>query len=305
MYPVIRVDPTQSESPELLGTKRKFWYSDAEGKRWLFKAEERGTGEDWAEKICCELAALLGLPHVHYDLAEESISDTPGVVCASMATGSSQLVLGNQLLLERDDRYPTDVIAKYRVRAHTIEAVTSVLTDLEPPTVEWCRELPLDVVSALDIFTGYVMLDALTANQDRHHENWGALRVDGALRLAPTFDHGASLARNLSDEERKRRVESRDRGFQVPAFAQRARSAFYGSDVASRSMGTFEAWQGFAVRSPLAAQGWRNRLAALDTSAISKLLLDVPPNRLSGIGQEFTLALLLENQRRIVRGEDV
>ncbi|MCQ5056911.1 hypothetical protein NE606_19990, partial [Agathobaculum butyriciproducens] len=53
-----------------MGTKRKFWFSE-EGTRHLFKAEERGTGEDWAEKLACELGRRLGLPHVEYDLAEE------------------------------------------------------------------------------------------------------------------------------------------------------------------------------------------------------------------------------------------
>ena len=45
-------------------------------------------------------------------------------------------------------------------------------------------------------FVGYVLLDAWIANQDRHHENWGALRHGDELRLAPTFDHGASLVNN-------------------------------------------------------------------------------------------------------------
>lgn len=37
----------------------------------LFKAEDRGTGEDWAEVVACHLCALLGLPHVEYELAAE------------------------------------------------------------------------------------------------------------------------------------------------------------------------------------------------------------------------------------------
>jgi hypothetical protein len=56
MFQTIRVDRSAAEAMEWLGTKRKFWFSRA-GVRWLFKAEERGTGEDWAEKIACELAA--------------------------------------------------------------------------------------------------------------------------------------------------------------------------------------------------------------------------------------------------------
>jgi hypothetical protein len=64
MFPTVPVDPAKAESLEQLGTKRKFWFTDDQGRRVLFKAEERGTGEDWAEKLACELAGLLGLPHV-------------------------------------------------------------------------------------------------------------------------------------------------------------------------------------------------------------------------------------------------
>jgi hypothetical protein len=127
--------------------------------------------------------------------------------------------------------------------------------------------------------------------------------VDGVLRLAPTFDHGASLARNLADGERQSRLLSIDRGFQIPSFARRARSAFYAHDAAAKSMGTLDAWQAFARLAPLAAEAWRERLRSIDAGAINHLLQEIPPNRLTAIGQKFTAALLLENQRRIVAGE--
>ena len=53
MFPIIRVNADSSEELEPLGTKRKFWFMDAQQRRMLFKAEERGTGEDWAEKVAC------------------------------------------------------------------------------------------------------------------------------------------------------------------------------------------------------------------------------------------------------------
>ena len=53
MFPTIRVNIDSSEELEPLGTKRKFWFMDAQQRRMLFKAEERGTGDDWAEKVAC------------------------------------------------------------------------------------------------------------------------------------------------------------------------------------------------------------------------------------------------------------
>ena len=70
MFRIQPVDRRQREAMENLGTKPKFWFSDGD-RRMLFKAEERGTGEDWAEKVACHLCELLGVPRVHYELAEE------------------------------------------------------------------------------------------------------------------------------------------------------------------------------------------------------------------------------------------
>jgi len=64
MFQVIRVDFRNAQELEPLGSKRKFWFKDELGRRMLFKAEERGTGDDWAEKVASEFCALLGLPHV-------------------------------------------------------------------------------------------------------------------------------------------------------------------------------------------------------------------------------------------------
>jgi hypothetical protein len=71
MFPVLRVDSRKSEAIQPLGTKRRFWLRE-DDRRLLLKAEERGTGQDWAEKIACELSALLGLPHVDHELPIES-----------------------------------------------------------------------------------------------------------------------------------------------------------------------------------------------------------------------------------------
>jgi len=167
MFRTVLVDGKAAEVLESVGTKRKFWFSQGS---WLFKDEARGTGEDCAEKIACELAGL-----------------------------------GNQLLLARDPNYPGEVQRRYKVKEYTVTAVAECIEHLAVPSAEWTENLPNEINTARGIFVGYIMLDAWVANQDRHHQNWGAIRVpDQAMMfLAPTFDHGASLARNLSDEDEK------------------------------------------------------------------------------------------------------
>ena len=62
-YPIIEVPEGASSQLEQLGTKSKFWYRDEHDKRGMFKRGRPGTGENWAEKVCCEICRLLGLPH--------------------------------------------------------------------------------------------------------------------------------------------------------------------------------------------------------------------------------------------------
>jgi hypothetical protein len=103
-FTIRQVDRSRSQSVEPLGSKPKFWFRDG-ARRLLFKADDRGTGEDWAEVIACHLCGLLGLPHVEYELAGEYDNQEyirPGVVCENMAPKPAILVLGNQLLLALD-----------------------------------------------------------------------------------------------------------------------------------------------------------------------------------------------------------
>lgn len=302
MFSIIPVDRRQADALEPLGTKSKFWFTAADGRRLLFKAEERGTGEDWAEKVACELAGLLGLPHVHYELAVETSGQTPGVVCASCVPPGQSLAHGNQLLLAADPAYPTDH-KRFRVSAHTVDAVAAVVRSLGPPQPAWMGGAPADVTTALDVFAGYLLLDAWVANQDRHHENWGAIRDGAMLSLGPTFDHGASLARNLKDEERHERRTTKDGNRRVGPFARKARSALYADTSEKRPLSTVAAWQAFAKFAPAGATAWLARLAGVNSGTVRDVLARVPPERLSAIAREFTLELLEENHRRLLNGD--
>lgn len=303
MFPVIRIRSSEAEAVEYLGTKAKFWYRDGE-RQMLFKAEERGTGEDWAEKIACELCALLGLPHVHYEMAYDLDQQRPGVVCASCAPPPLALAHGNQLLLALDPAYPAGAENRYRSRAHTVDAVFEVVSLLRLPDPGWRAHLPPPIQTADGIFAGYLLLDAWIANQDRHHENWGAIWDGEQLALAPSFDHGAALARNLSDEERHERLTSRDQRRRVPYFAARARSALFATPTAAKPLATLDAWRAFAARVPGDAAIWRERLAAVEPVAVEAVVDQIPPDRMSAVCRRFTLDLLSENRRRLLQADN-
>lgn len=308
MYRVHQVSRKQAESFEQLGTKYKFWYTDSTDpnnpRRMLFKADDRGTGEDWAEKVCCELATLLGLPHVQYEMAQDE--EFPGVVSENFAPASYQLVLGNVLLslvftALNKNTYP--ISQRFAVKEHTVKTVGAVIENLiKPPPDKWIATLPNGIRSALDFFIGYVLLDAWVANQDRHHENWGALLDKTELYLAPTFDHGASLARNISDEERKERLTTKDTNRQIPAFAAKASSAFFLHETDKKPLTTLDAWLEFSKNSPQAKYIWLNRLSGIELKQVKSIIDQIPGHRMSEVCREFTIQLLEENKRRLLEG---
>jgi len=303
-YSIQKVERNQAQAFEPIGSKPKFWFREG-SRELLFKADDRGTGEDWAEKITCELCRLIGLPHVDYELAVEVCDGQdflPGVVCENMSPGPTILALGNELLFESDPEYPRE--KRFRVRQHSVANVVEIVATLEPPEAPWMQDAPTVIQSALDVFVGYVMLDAWVANQDRHHENWAAIRDGSVLRLAPTFDHGAALARNLLDAERQERLTTKDRNRTIAAFVRKGRSAFYGSGEEKRPLELKSAWREFAKRAPEAANAWLDRLAAISSDQMDEIIDQVPTSRMSSISKEFTIRLLEANQQRLLERND-
>ncbi len=179
MYSITKINRAEAEDIEHLGAKRKYWVT-IDGEGFLFKAEERSTGEDWAEKVVCELARMLGIPHVVYDLAlehEGQMAAQPGVICRSFAPRPLTLVHGNQLLASQDPGYPAFSGQNYGIREYTVEAVSNAIQLLQPPPSPWIESVPQGINTAMAVFIGYVMLDAWVANQDRHHQNWAAIQT--------------------------------------------------------------------------------------------------------------------------------
>ncbi len=159
----------------------------------LFKGDDLDIGEDWSEKIACEICRLLGIPHAHYEMACIIGSQSFGVVCESIVREKQILIHGNELLYNLGDNYPDkNVLLKPRdVKEYSVDCVQNVLTQCDDLPIDWWDNLPEGIASTLDVFIGYIMLDALIGNCDRHHENWGVLADEQYLFLAPTFDHGA------------------------------------------------------------------------------------------------------------------
>jgi hypothetical protein len=108
----------------------------------------------------------------------------------------------------------------HRQSDHTWENILAVFAHLT--AIE-----PLERSAEADM-AGYVVLDALIGNVDRHHQNWGCLLhmlPNGTPRLtiAPSFDHASSLGRELLPEDAGRLVAER----RVPGYVGKGRGGIY------------------------------------------------------------------------------
>lgn len=301
MYPIITIPPDAPEAEEPLGTKKKFWYGDHQ---YLFKAARRNTGEDWAEVVCAEVAQRLGLPHAEYKLARWEGANRPedenGVVSENFCPPTAALILGNELLSETDPDYQGTGVSQFRVSAHTVDRVLAVLR-ARAPRLPLGWPAPEDVNDAVNVLIGYLLLDAFVGNTDRHHENWGIVRLAGGeLHLAPTFDHASSLGCHLTDDDRAVRLITRDRNRTVAAFAAKSRSALYGSETERSPLLTADAFLTAAQHDRTAGIHWLNALELLTDREIAILLGNVPRERMSNTAAEFAEQLLLINKSRLL-----
>ena len=294
---MVIVDPSTIEAPEAMGTKRKHWFRDQRLHRSLFKVTRAGTGEDWAEKIAAELASKIGLPHAHYELGLSG-SDR-GSVSPTFVSEASALIHGNELLLAFDPEYVEfDSIA--RKADYTVDRVLQVIASAG---VELPHEFDpsAEIKSAGDLLTGYLMLDALIGNTDRHHENWAVIERrtnSGVFRyLAPTFDHASSLGRNEPEDRVVLRVSTTDATATVEAYASRAKSPFFGDS--GQQMSPLAVFTRAARHHPHAARVWTNQLRRVTDSAIAEIVGRVPPLLITPAMRTFVERFLRFNRQQL------
>lgn len=297
-YPVIDISGWMQLGIEEMGTKAKAWYAppDDPDARYLFKEGRPATGENWSEMVAAELCELLGVPHAVYGLAKQG--DRQGVLTRHFVPGNGELVHGNELLVEADAGYRQALV--YHQREHTLSRVLSIVRDkIGNPPPGWDGDG--DLRTALDVFVGYLMLDAWIANTDRHHENWAMIRLaDGTRHLAPSYDHASSLGRNETDERRMKRLATKDARQGMKWFVERARSAFFATEADRKPMTTLKAFKEAAEVEPAAARGWLERLRVVDFADVRRVFERLPSGWISGPAIDFALKMLELNRNRLL-----
>jgi hypothetical protein len=169
-----------------------------------------------------------------------------------------------------------------------------------PPTGEGA-----ELGDGADWFVGYLVLDALIVNGDRHHENWAVLQRnagEGPRSLAPSYDHASSLGRELRDEERGARLSGRDPRHTVAAYVGRARSAFFGAAGDRKPLGPRDAFVVAATAKPKAGEFWLARVAALGHNEIQGIVQAIPISMMSDVSRAFALEMMRIARERLLEG---
>lgn len=295
-FPIIFVTKEAYElrTEETMGSKSKFWFEHEKLGRCLYKQVLHTPDEDWAEKVAAELCELLELPHAVYELAETWKGDR-GVVSLYFLPEKGTLDHGNEILSRFVPNYPAS--GTYKVSQHTIDTVLGVIEG-ETVNLPLSWTAPSGIKAAVEVFVGYLLLDAWIGNGDRHHENWGFVRNKVAstavetLHLAPTYDHASSLGRDLSDDQRRKRS--------IEAYVNKCSSAFYSSVSDRKPLKTFDVFHQVREYYPEAADVWLERLKSVSKANILGVFSRIPSTRISSIAADFAQKILEINQHKLL-----
>lgn len=312
-FPIIDISEYIPQADEQMGTKVKFWLK-WEGQQWLFKFNRKDYGEDWAEKIAGEFAHILQIPCPRSELAV--FKGKYGVLVESFThkaqtekggpTKIAELVHGNDLIaLLVDPKYPKQL--RMNNRDHTLDRIEEVLGNFQiAPSQQQFLSVHPEEDDAFDLFVGFLLLDALVSNTDRHHRNWGVRRwqfKQENLHLAPSFDHASSLGRNFNDEQRNDRLSSKDANFRPEAYAMKAPTRIYENSEDKRPFSAIEAYRAASSKRPHSGRFWSDRLANIPLSSFEAIIDKVPQQRMTLCTRDFCKAMIQATYASLIETE--
>lgn len=307
MFPVVDVTGWERLNTEQMGTKPKFWCLDKSGNKCLFKESRSHAGEHWSEKLAAEIAGVLGIPHAEIELAV--CDGKNGTLSRNFLSPDEPgaLVHGNELLFEHDPDYPMDA-SNFRLVQHTLDRIFAALRRSGALLPDGFKA-PKNVGSACELFVGYLLLDALIVNTDRHHANWAVIIsrcLDGTDRveIAPTFDHASSLGRELTDERRLAKLNAEKKWHDLKNPARRdqtvvgylekeeGRSRIYGSEQDVKALHPMQVFEKARAEFLEAADAWIDRLASVELTEFESIVSEVPLAIMSQQARNFSLCVI-------------
>lgn len=287
-YPIVEVKREWIVNPEDMGTKKKIWYCNPRNTtKWLFKHPRPDTGEHWAEKIAAGVASAIGVRHAKVELA--TFQGKRGSVTESFVCSNRTLLHGNQMLEVIIAGY--DPERRSHQSHHTLKNIWKV--------VEAVFVNPERAREAKCTIAGYIVLDALIGNTDRHHENWGVLwQLDGngwMVDMAPSFDHASSLGRELMDCRRDQLMEEN----RVGDYAEKGHGALYWTGNKSRGPSPLELVRQATRNYPEFFRPVATNLASVGEDTVRQIVHLIPSGWMSSSERRFAITLMNDNYKKL------
>lgn len=284
LFPILALKTDSPKLTEQLGSKPKFWFRwEGDTQPWLFKYTREGTGEDWSEKIAAEIARLIELPAARVELAD--FMGKRGSASRSFVFQHEgvDLVHGDELLAGHVIGYDRDKV--FRHSSHSIHNIVEAVTKVFPDQAQ--RDAQLGRLA------GFIILDALIGNTDRHHQNWGLLRRTAASggimqEIAPSFDHASSLGRN----EPAAGMERRLREGQVLHYARKGRGGIFWLSADAKGANPLDLAERAAQKWPQYFRPWLERLRQLSDTDFDAIIARVPSDWMDDLQKDFCRAFL-------------
>jgi hypothetical protein len=277
---------------EAEGSDAKEWLADPHNDRWLCKpavTPENGVqqGEDWSEWLAAAVASSLAVPHATIRLATRN--GVPAALSRSLRATGEELQAGAVLL----QGVPGFVPRSKTRTGHTLLNIRTVLETVTAPQ-SWPGQAGAG--AAFGVFCGYLVLDALIANTDRHEENWAVIRgKDAVVRLCASYDHATSLGFNLSDERRDQLAASPER---LQAWLERGTAIRF--EGGRRRTLVRHAVQAVELAPSWARSWWSPAVAHLDVDSLRVLIDTAAPPSMSVQARSFAIQLVEANRRRLL-----
>ena len=296
VVPVSRARTSDYDERERLGSKEKFWFRHSDGKLWLFKYPRRESGEHWAEKIAAEIAALIGVNCAEVQLAR--CNNDLGVKSLSFTQPEWLKVHGNEIMVENIEEYDENV--RFGQRGHNIGNIVAAIA-------KWAERNDMDLDAVQSELVSYAILDGLIGNTDRHHENWMFFYDPDqrAYELAPTYDHGSSLGRELQDVSRR---ISRSRqhildsdGVLNYLLNRSSGGSVYANRHSNQAPPPLRTAQLICRWQPAVARPWLERLLTVPGGEFRGVINKVPPEFMSDTAKQFAYQFVMVSKSELLR----
>ena len=294
-------EPLYDELVEPLGKKTKYWIEigkEPHKTKWLVKlvrSDELGTrGEDWAEWVVRQLSLKLGVPTAEVQPAiviNQGGIRQRAIMSRNLAPIGLSLMHGNELISIYDDEYDED-----KNRHNPRYTVETIKAALEFQSVQVPPGLDPSLKTAFDVFTGYLVLDALVSGRDRHHRNWGVLVPPGAeartMILAPSYDHGNAFG----NQEPEAKIIQMITDGRIDRWVLKGKSQHFVGKPSLVEVAT----KALSFSSPSAAKFWMDAVERLSENDIETVTSVVPCGYMTPERVKFIVSLVKLNRRRLL-----